>query len=185
MMRADTRSLHYTLRKTILGQITIIWEAAPGFKVKGILLPTHSGDLSLKYPETTPSTSKVVEDLTEDISEFLEGEDRYFDIGILDLDSCSMFQRKVLHAEYGIPRGWVSTYGRIAEHIGSTDAARAVGRALATNPFPLVIPCHRAVRSNGELGGYQGGEEMKRRLLKLEGIRFTVSGRVLLDKVYY
>lgn len=185
MIQAELGSFYYRTKKTVLGQITIIWEAAPSFKVKRILLPSYSGYLNVKYPEITPSTTKVVEDLAEDISGFLEGEDRYFDIGILDLDSCSMFQRKVLHAEYRIPRGWVSTYGRIAKHIGSTDAARAVGRALATNPFPLVIPCHRAVRSNGELGGYQGGEEMKKRLLKMEGIRFTVSGRVLLDKVCY
>ena len=185
MIQAELGSLHYMIKKTVLGQITIIWEAVPGFKVKAILLPTHSGDLSVKYPEITPSTTKAVDDLAEDISEFLEGEDKHFNIRILDLDSCSMFQRKVLHAEYRIPRGWVSTYGRIANHIGNTDAARAVGRALATNPFPIVIPCHRAVRSSGELGGYQGGEEMKRRLLQMEGIRFTVSGRVLLEKVLY
>lgn len=185
MIQAETGSLYYKIKKTVLGQITIIWKVAPSFKVKRILLPNHSGDLNVKYPQITPSTSKVVEDLSEDISEFLEGKDMHFDIRILDFDSCSMFQRKVLDAEYRIPRGWVSTYGRIAKHIGSTNAARAVGRTLATNPFPIVIPCHRAVRSNGELGGYQGGEEMKRRLLKMEGILFTASGRVLLDKVYY
>jgi methylated-DNA-[protein]-cysteine S-methyltransferase len=185
MMRAETGSLHFEIVKTVLGQITIIWEAAPDLSVKGILLPTQSGDLSMKYPGIMPSTARVVESLAEDIADFLEGEDRHFDVGILDLDSCSMFQRKVLYAEYRIPRGWISTCGRIAKHIGNTEAARAVGKALATNPFPIVIPCHRAVRSNGELGGYQGGEAMKRRLLKMEGIRFTDSGRVLLDKIYY
>jgi methylated-DNA-[protein]-cysteine S-methyltransferase len=97
----------------------------------------------------------------------------------------SSFQKKVLQAEYGIPRGWISTYGKIANHIGNINAARAVGRALASNPFPIAIPCHRAIRKNGELGGYQGGVEMKRSLLKMEGIKFTISGRALLDKIYY
>jgi methylated-DNA-[protein]-cysteine S-methyltransferase len=185
MMQSETGSIHYMIKDTVLGQIIIIWEATPSIKLKRIILPANSEILRVNYPKITPSTTKVVEDLAKDISEFLEGKDRHLDIRILDLNSCSTFQRKVLHAEYRIPRGWVSTYSRIAKHIGNTGAARAVGRALATNPFPIVIPCHRAVRSNGELGGYQGGEETKRRLLKMEGIRFTVSGRALLDKVYY
>jgi len=184
-MPAETSSLRCRTKRTVFGPITIIWEATPSFKVKGILLPTHSGDLSVKYPGIASSTTEVVEDWADEISEFLEGKDRRLNIRILDLDSCSLFQRQVLRAECRVPRGWVSTYGRIARHLGNYNAARAVGKALATNPFPIVIPCHRAVRSNGELGGYQGGEEMKRRLLKMEGVRFSMSGRVLLDKVYY
>ena len=88
-------------------------------------------------------------------------------------------------AEYGIPRGWVSTYRRIAGYLGVPDGARAVGNALANNPFPIVIPCHRAIRSNGELGGYRGGLEMKRKLLEMEGIEVSASGRVITDRVYY
>ena len=109
MIQAKLGSLYYRTEKTVLGKITIIWEAVPSFKVKRILLPSYSRYLNEKHPEITQLTTKVVEDLAEDISGFLEGEDRYFDIGVLDLDSCSMFQRKVLQAEYGIPRGWVST----------------------------------------------------------------------------
>ena len=60
-----------------------------------------------------------------------------------------------------------------------------MGSALARNPFPIVIPCHRAVRSNGELGGYQGGVEMKRALLEMEGVPVLPGGRVLMDRVYY
>ncbi|MBE9507936.1 MAG: MGMT family protein, partial [Chloroflexi bacterium] len=75
--------------------------------------------------------------------------------------------------------------GRIARHLGVKGGARAVGRALARNPFPIVIPCHRAIRSNGELGGYQGGLEMKRALLEGEGIEFTQRGKVLMRRVYY
>jgi methylated-DNA-[protein]-cysteine S-methyltransferase len=177
--------LHYKLRKTVFGQITVIWEEEPNFKVKRILLPTHSVNVHIKYPKITSSTNAVINDFAEDIKKFLAGEVIHFDINILDLNSCSSFQKKVLQAEYGIPRGWISTYGKIANHIGNINAARAVGRALASNPFPIAIPCHRAIRKNGELSGYQGGVEMKRSLLKMEGIKFTISGRALLDKIYY
>jgi methylated-DNA-[protein]-cysteine S-methyltransferase len=175
----------YQLEKTALGQITVIWAATPELKVKRILLPAQRGVLETDYTEATLSKNEAFESLLEDLSQFLEGEDRRFNLQILDLGSCAPFQRRVLHAEYNIPRGRVSTYGRIAKYLGNASGARAVGRALATNPFPLVIPCHRAVKSNGELGGYQGGEEAKRWLLKMEGVRFTASGKVLINKLYY
>jgi methylated-DNA-[protein]-cysteine S-methyltransferase len=91
----------------------------------------------------------------------------------------------VLLAEYEIPRSWVSTYGRIARSLGIPDGARAVGGALSRNPFPIIIPCHRAIRSNGELGGFQGGLRMKRALLELEGIGFSAEGKVLTERIYY
>jgi methylated-DNA-[protein]-cysteine S-methyltransferase len=90
----------------------------------------------------------------------------------------------VLLAEYGIPRGYVSTYRRIAEHVGSPGGSRAVGGALSGNPFPIIIPCHRAVRSDGGLGGYQGGLEMKKRLLAMEGVGLT-RNKVNMKLVYY
>ncbi|HUT21711.1 MAG TPA: MGMT family protein, partial [Anaerolineae bacterium] len=64
-------------------------------------------------------------------------------------------------------------------------AARAVGNALARNPFPLVIPCHRAIRAGGTLGGYQGGSGMKRALLEIEGVQFSGEGRVVAPRTYY
>ena len=84
-----------------------------------------------------------------------------------------------------IPRGRVTTYQLLAKHLGSPRAARAVGTALATNPFPIVIPCHRAIRSDGTLGGYQGGLKMKRSLLEMEGVRFCDAGRVETDGYFY
>ncbi len=84
-------------------------------------------------------------------------------------DLCSVFQQQVLRAVSAIPRGKVRTYQFIAKQIGKPKAARAVGRALATNPFPLIIPCHRVIRSDGKLGGYQGGLKMKKALLRKEG----------------
>ena len=98
---------------------------------------------------------------------------------------CTPFQRRVLLAEFGIPRGYVSTYGRIARFIRVPDGARAVGNALAGNPFPIVIPCHRALRSDGSIGGFQGGREMKERLLRMEGVRIGEDGRVVMEHVWY
>jgi len=100
------------------------------------------------------------------------------------LERCTDFQRRVILTEYSIPRGRVSTYGRIARALGVMGGARAVGSALARNPFPLVIPCHRAVRSDGAMSGYQGGAPMKRALLEMEGVEVSPAGRVLVDHFY-
>jgi len=60
-----------------------------------------------------------------------------------------------------------------------------VGNALAKNPFPIIIPCHRAIKTNGDLGGFQGGVKMKRALLEQEGIKFSNQGKVIIKKIYY
>jgi AraC family transcriptional regulator of adaptative response/methylated-DNA-[protein]-cysteine methyltransferase len=78
------------------------------------------------------------------------------------------FQRRVWQALCAIPRGETRSYGAIARAIGRPSAARAVGRACASNPVALVIPCHRAVRGDGAPGGYAWGIERKRRLLERE-----------------
>jgi methylated-DNA-[protein]-cysteine S-methyltransferase len=85
-----------------------------------------------------------------------------------------------------IPMGKVTTYGAIAKAIGFPGAARAVGQALGANPNPIVVPCHRVVRSDGVLGGYSGGEgpRTKAKLLAREGVRVT-AGRVNLDKFLF
>ena len=79
------------------------------------------------------------------------------------------FARKVLGRTARIPYGEVSTYAQVAAAAGSPRASRAAGNALARNPIPIVIPCHRVLRSGGGLGGYAGGLERKTRLLALEG----------------
>ena len=129
--------------------------------------------------------SSPVCQLAEQLQHFLAGEAVDFGLELIALERCSEFQTRVLVAEHEIPRGWVSTYGRIARRLQVPGGARAVGRALARNPFPIIIPCHRAIRSNGELGGYQGGLDMKRALLELEGLELTPRGRVVMTKDYY
>jgi methylated-DNA-[protein]-cysteine S-methyltransferase len=86
----------------------------------------------------------------------------------VDLRHMAPFQRAVLTATREVPVGATRSYGWVAEQIGSPKAVRAVGTALGTNPVPLVIPCHRIVRSGGELGAYLFGVDRKRALLECE-----------------
>ena len=137
------------------------------------------------FPVAEPAKSPVIADLVAALQLFLRGDAVEFDLSVLNWSQCSETQQRVLRVEAGIPRGWISTYKRIALHIGIVNGARVVGNALARNPFPLVIPCHRAIKSDGTLGGYQGGIAMKRRLLENEGILFTPSGKVVMRNVYY
>ncbi len=167
------------------GEMILLWREGeePHPRVHRVLLPTpiERRELLLKtaYEGATPGNSPAIAALAAELDRFLRGEPVRFDTDQLALENCPPFQRLVLLAEHAIPRGRVSTYGTLAQRIGHPRAARAVGTALAHNPFSLLIPCHRAVRSDGHLGGYAGGLEMKRALLALEGIRLDAKGRVL------
>lgn len=110
------------------------------------------------------------EQAVQQVSEYLQGKRRSFDLPI-DWSVLTPFQRQVLQATYAIPVGEVSTYGELARQLGKPRAARAVGRAEATNPMPLVIPCHRVIGADGGLHGYggRGGLKTKAWLLRLEG----------------
>ncbi|RPH51275.1 MAG: methylated-DNA--[protein]-cysteine S-methyltransferase [Desulfobacteraceae bacterium] len=138
-----------------------------------------------QYPGTELSGCDEIGKVADEIEAFLSGENISFSLDETRIDTCTIFQQDVLRTEHGIPRGYVSTYKRIAEHLGKREGARAVGTALATNPFPIIIPCHRAIRSDGSLGGYQGGLEMKRKLLEMEGITVGDKGCVSALKYFY
>lgn len=87
---------------------------------------------------------------------------------LLENRGMTRFQMDVLMAAMDIPRGKIATYKDIARKIGRPNAYRAVGNALNRNPYPVEIPCHRVVRSDGSVGGYRQGEKRKRTLLKRE-----------------
>jgi methylated-DNA-[protein]-cysteine S-methyltransferase len=106
------------------------------------------------------------------ISEYLRGRQRAFTIP-LDLASLPRFHKRALLAARKIPFGRTVTYGELAARAGRPHAARAVGQAMARNPVPLVVPCHRVVAADGNLGGFGGGAAMKRRLLALENVIST------------
>jgi methylated-DNA-[protein]-cysteine S-methyltransferase len=127
----------------------------------------------------------MVRAVAADIRRFLAGGEISFSLDFAAMSACPSFQQAVLRAEHAIPRGRVSAYGLIARRLGRPGASRAVGNALATNPFPIIVPCHRAVRSDGALGGYQGGPAMKRILLEREGVPFDRAGRVAVPRFFY
>jgi O-6-methylguanine DNA methyltransferase len=108
-------------------------------------------------------------DAVQQLAAYLDGERIHFDISI-DWTAMTDFQRRALQMTFEIPYGETRTYGQIARALGAPHAARAVGRAQATNPMPLVVPCHRVLGADGKLHGYGSGEGLptKAWLLQLE-----------------
>ena len=102
---------------------------------------------------------------------YFRGEEVSFDEWALDTRSGTPFRRRVWEITRAIPRGQTRTYGEVALAAGSPEAARAVGQSMARNPWPIIVPCHRVVGSNGRLTGFRGGLEMKQRLLEMEGAK--------------
>lgn len=109
-------------------------------------------------------------DLEDRLIRYAAGEDVEFDDVAVDLRSFTPFARRVLGCCRRIGYGERTTYAELARQAGSPRAARAVGNVMASNPYPLVIPCHRVVAAGGRLGGYSSplGLSLKERLLKME-----------------
>jgi methylated-DNA-[protein]-cysteine S-methyltransferase len=107
------------------------------------------------------------------LQKYFSGERIRFDV-TLDLGGCTEFQRSVYGAVRKIPYGVVKTYAEIAAQINHPKASRGIGSAMARNPLPIVIPCHRVIGSDGRLTGYSGpgGVGMKNDLLRMEGVPF-------------
>jgi methylated-DNA-[protein]-cysteine S-methyltransferase len=190
MKKIETTLLSHCFRRTQFGPVAILWSVQGRLpKIRRILLskPGFSAEQIVKslFSDSISSSCGEVYVVADQIVAFLTGKDIRFSLDIARLDLCSEFQQKVLRAEHGIPRGYVSTYLRIAKHLGNAQGARAVGTALARNPFPIIVPCHRAIRSDGTLGGFQGGIEMKRALLKMEGVLSDELDRVVSGQIFY
>jgi methylated-DNA-[protein]-cysteine S-methyltransferase len=178
------------IKSTPFGSVGVIWTGLnDNPKIVRILLSkpglSAENQVSELYPNSQPSSCAEIDDVAIAIKGLLEGEKIEFSLDVANLSLCTDFQQLVLRAEHRIPRGRISTYGLIAEYLGKRNGARAVGNALANNPFPLIVPCHRAIRSDRHLGGYQGGIEMKRALLEKEGIAFDDKGRVACAQFHY
>ena len=190
MKKIETARSYYLLREAPFSPVAIFCSVHRGQpKIWRVLLSRSGASakhlVKASFPDSIFSSCAEVGVVADQIVAFLTGDDVRFSLDMARLDLCSRFQQKVLRAEYRIPRGSVSTYQRIARYVGNANVARAVGAALASNPFPIIIPCHRAIRSDGALGGYQGGLEMKRALLEMEGVLFNDKGRVLKGEFFY
>jgi methylated-DNA-[protein]-cysteine S-methyltransferase len=181
-----TETFFYQRLISIFGEIGLVWTqeketAAP--VVKRIFLPSGQDVMKARIGEAFPCAidraHADVGRIIDRIDRYLQGDTALFSLDYLDFGMCWAFQQRVLRLEFQIPRGKVSTYGDLAARLGRPRAARAVGTALARNPFPIVIPCHRAVRGDRTLGGFGGGLKMKRALLEMEGVRIDRYGKVM------
>jgi methylated-DNA-[protein]-cysteine S-methyltransferase len=122
--------------------------------------------------EPAPAETGPVADVIARLTSYAAGDIVDFSDLRLDLDGLTPFQRRVIRACRRIPRGRTMTYAQLAARVKSPGAARAVGSVMAKNRFPIIVPCHRVVASDGSLGGYSApsGLRMKRRLLRMEGV---------------
>ncbi len=115
----------------------------------------------------------LMRSVKNDLIAYLSGERICFDYPV-DFNALSPFVAKVLRIVRTIPYGKTKSYLWVAEKIGGRQFARAVGQALSKNPLPIIIPCHRVIRSNGNIGGFGGGISLKKKLLAIEGVRVEI-----------
>lgn len=157
----------HRIRSTPIGPVGIVWEKTGGrFVIRRVLLPGSraSGRIAAGTCAESARAARRTEAL-------LAGKAARLPLSLVDLSTLPPFTRAVLRVTHRIPRGRTRTYAQVAAAAGVPGAARAVGNALAANPVPLIVPCHRVVKSGGALGGFQGraGNALKRRLLEIEG----------------
>lgn len=177
---------YYTTFASRFGKTVILW------KMKRDVPKIYRIDINVRDRASTREIRRghaekscgPIDDTIGAMLSYFSGGNVTFSLDLLDLDLCRKFQRKVLLADHAIPRGRVSTYGRLAARAGNPKGARAAGNVMAGNPFPILIPCHRVIRSDGSLGGYGGGLVMKRQLLEIEGITFDNRQKVPFKHFY-
>ena len=147
----------YASLETALGPVFVAWNR---LGVSAVMKTATGDDFEARFRERFGRSPRRAPELPGAIG------DRF------DLRSVTEFERAVLLKAREIPRGEVRTYGWIAAQIGRPAAVRAVGTALRKNPVPVLIPCHRVVRSDGEIGDYAlGGSQAKRAILAAEGLQ--------------
>ena len=145
-----------------------------------LALPSHGGDQRTDdevledlsrfvSPRVLESPARLDEERRE-LEDYFEGKRDHFDVPVDWKLTPAGFRNRALHAVARIPYGETRTYGQIAKQAGNERAFRAAGTACGRNPIPLIVPCHRVVKSGGGIGNYGGGPEMKRALLDLEGV---------------
>lgn len=143
------------------------------------VLVSGKGLKSLTMPQPTARQARILlgaetagdpnllEDTVKRLKNYFSGRKTTFS-EVCDFGEATPFQRRVWEITRGIPFGETRSYRWVAAQMGQGNAARAIGQALARNPIPIIIPCHRVLASDGSLGGYSGGLEWKRFFLKLE-----------------
>lgn len=134
-------------------------------------MPTRARALAAAGLERAGAETDLLAAVRGELERYFRGERVALDFPV-DLADIGSFHRRVLLAARQIPYGETRSYGSLARHVGPSGGARAVGQAMARNPVPLVIPCHRVVGADGRLVGFGGGIGLKRRLLELESAAY-------------
>ena len=116
-----------------------------------------------------PGEDQILVRAFKQLGQYLTGRRKSFDLP-LDFSGATAFQKQIFERLMHVPHGRIVSYGDIADELGDPGAAKAVGQAVGANPLPIVVPCHRVVRSDGKLGGYSGGLSRKVTLLGIEGV---------------
>src|SRR6186997_1738690 len=149
---------------TELGRCAVRWTEAG---ISGVLLPKAGGRTGPSIEEGV-AVPRFVADAIHGMTAVMGGHARDLRDVPLDQRGIDDFRRAVYAATRDIPAGTTRSYGEVAKAIGRPDGARDVGTALARNPFPIVVPCHRVVGANGKLTGFSapGGLATKRRMLE-------------------
>ncbi|HIJ15002.1 MAG TPA: methylated-DNA--[protein]-cysteine S-methyltransferase [Methanosphaera sp.] len=165
---------------SLIGEIGVVWDEKSKL-LKQVILPERSTNRQNPsliafhgvIEETSPN--KEIFRVMSDIKDVILGKEVTFDINRLDFSDMTEFQRKVLTKQSEIPYGKVITYKKLAQMIDKPKSARPVANVLSNNLFPLVIPCHRTVRSDWTVGGYAGSNDgyYKRFILEHEGIKIV------------
>ncbi len=143
--------------------------------VVGIILPVESKELALELLEArwpgAGADSLKERTVQDQLERYFTGERVEFTFP-LDFGVCSPFSGSVYRAAMTIPYGEVRSYGWVSRAVDRPGASRAVGRAMGSNPFPPVVPCHRVIKGDGTLGGFSAhmGLPLKARMLKMEGV---------------
>ncbi len=175
----------FTLFETPLGPAGLAWTDDGG--ITGVELPGADvarvrARLRRRFPDAVESEpSSELQQAIEAMRAVLDGQARDLSGVRLNQRSVSAFEREVYAVARTIPFGQTRSYGQVATELGDARLAREVGQALARNPFPIVVPCHRVIGANGTLGGFsaRGGVSTKQRLLAIE--RANVSWQLALD----
>ena len=162
-------SLTFHICETERGWVGLIF-SEHGLRETTLPLPSREEALGrvLEAGASESAPERELADVPERVCALASG--RYANLAFcIDWNGIAGFRRAVMEEAMRIPLGETRSYGWLAEQVGHPRAARAVGRVMATNPLPIVVPCHRVVGSDGGLHGYGGGLAMKEALLRAEG----------------
>ena len=147
--------------------IALDWQTQKTQKILQQLTAQAHYIQSKDLADSVDDDAKVLRNTISQLDEYINGQRQVFDIP-LDLSTGTPFQQTVWEALLKIPYGKTISYAQLANHIGQPTACRAVANANGKNPISLIIPCHRVITSDGKLGGYTGGIEIKQTLLDIE-----------------